>query len=97
MLTANASGFREEMQGASDESTSSFDKISSGAKKMAGVLAGAFAVGAIGVWIDETINAAIELDNLAKAVGTNAEDLQRWQAVAKKSAVEVESVSDAMS
>ena len=66
LLTANASGFREEMQGAADESSSSFDKISSGAKAMAGVLAGAFAVGAIGVWIDETINAAIELDNLAK-------------------------------
>ena len=97
LLTANASGFREEMQGAADESTSSFDKISSGAKKMAGALAGAFAIGAIGVWIDETITAAIELDNLAKAVGTNAQDLQRWQAVAKKSAVEVESVSDAMS
>lgn len=97
LLTANASGFREEMQGAADESNNSFDKIKSGAKAMAGALAGAFAIGAIGVWIDETITAAIELDNLAKAVGTNAQDLQRWQAVAKKSAVEVESVADAMS
>lgn len=97
LLTANASGFREEMQGAAEESTSSFDRIKSGAKAMAGVLAGAFAVGAIGAWIDESVNAAIELDNLAKAVGTNAQDLQRWQSVAKKSAVEVESVADAMS
>lgn len=97
LLTANSSQFRQEMQGASAESTNSFEKIKSGAKAMAGVLAAAFAVDSLVSWIDESVNAAIELDNLAKGVGTTANQLQRWQSVAAKSAVEVESVADAMS
>lgn len=97
LLTANSSQFRQEMQGASAESTNSFEKIKSGAKAMAGVLAAAFAVDALVSWVDESVSAAIELDNLAKSVGSNAEQLQRWQSLVTKSGVEVESVSDAMS
>lgn len=97
LMTADSSQMRQEMQDAADETEKSTDRIIDSAKNMAGAVAAAFTVDALITFVNEQIDAAIQMDNMAKAVGSNAQELQRWQVVARGAGVEADAVADAMS
>lgn len=97
LLSCNSAQYRQEMNQTADESVSNFDRIRSGAKGMAAGIAAAFTVDAVVGFINTQIDAAIQLDNTAKAVGSNAQELQKWQLIAGKAGVEVDAVADSMS
>ena len=63
---------------------SSFDRIKTAAKSMAGILAGAFTVDAIVDFARAQFDATVELDNMARSVGISAQQLGALQLEAKK-------------
>ena len=97
LLTADSAQMRQEMRDAVDTTQSTASSIISSAKNMAAAVAAAFTVDAIIGFVNQQIDAAIQIDNLSKAVGSNAQELQQWQSVARGLGVEVDAVADAMS
>ena len=97
LLTADSAQVSQEMGRAADATESSFDRIKTAAKSLAGILAGAFTVDAIVDFARAQFDAAIELDNMAKAVGLSAQQLGALQLEAKKAGLETDRIADAMS
>lgn len=97
LLTADSAQVSQEMGRAADATESSFDRIKTAAKSLAGILAGAFTVDAIVDFARAQFDAAIELDNMAKAVGLSAQQLGALQLEAKKAGLETDRITDAMS
>lgn len=97
LLTADSAQVSQEMGRAADATESSFSRIKTAAKSLAGILAGAFTVDAIVDFARAQFDAAIELDNMAKAVGLSAQQLGALQLEAKKAGLETDRIADAMS
>ena len=97
LLTADSAQVSQEMGRAADATESSFGRIKTAAKSLAGILAGAFTVDAIVDFARAQFDAAIELDNMAKAVGLSAQQLGALQLEAKKAGLETDRIADAMS
>jgi hypothetical protein len=53
-------------------------------------VAAAFAVGVLKSWVDEVVNEATALDDTSRAIGVNAQELQKWQFAAQLSGVGAE-------
>ena len=97
LLTADSAQVSQEMGRAAQATESSFDRIKTAAKSLAGILAGAFTVDAIVDFARAQFDAAVELDNMAKAVGLSAQQLGALQLEAKKAGLETDRIADAMS
>lgn len=97
LLTADSAQVSQEMGRAADATESSFSRIKTAAKSLAGILAGAFTVDAIVDFARAQFDAAVELDNMAKAVGVSAQQLGALQLEAKKAGLETDRIADAMS
>lgn len=97
LLTADSAQVSQEMGRAAQATESSFDRIKTAAKSLAGILAGAFTVDAIVDFARAQFDAAVELDNMAKAVGVSAQQLGALQLEAKKAGLETDRITDAMS
>jgi len=97
LLTADSAQVSQEMGRAADATESSFGRIKTAARSLAGILAGAFTVDAIVDFARAQFDAAIELDNMAKAVGLSAQQLGALQLEAKKAGLETDRIADAMS
>ena len=97
LLTADSAQVSQEMGRAADATESSFSRIKTAAKSLAGILAGAFTVDAIVDFARAQFDAAVELDNMAKAVGISAQQLGALQMEAKKAGLETDRIADAMS
>lgn len=97
LLTADSAQVSQEMGRAADATESSFSRIKTAAKSLAGILAGAFTVDAIVDFARAQFDAAVELDNMAKAVGLSAQQLGALQLEAKKAGLETDRIADAMS
>ena len=96
LLTADSAQVSQEMGRAAQATESSFDRIKTAAKSLAGILAGAFTVDAIVDFARAQFDAAVELDNMAKAVGLSAQQLGALQLEAKKAGLETDRIADAM-
>lgn len=97
LLTADSAQVSQEMGRAAQATESSFDRIKTAAKSMAGILAGAFTVDAIVDFARAQFDAAVELDNMARSVGISAQQLGALQLEAKKAGLETDRITDAMS
>lgn len=97
LLGADTAQFQQDLGQASQTASSSFDDIKASAKDMAIAVAGAFTIDAIAGFIDETVQAAVDVDNLAKAIGVNVEEVQRYQFALIKSGIEADKFGDAIS
>ena len=69
LLTADSAQVSQEMGRAAQATESSFDRIKTAAKSLAGILAGAFTVDAIVDFARAQFDAAVELDNMAMRSG----------------------------
>lgn len=97
LLGADTAQFQQDLGQASQTASSSFDDIKASAKDMAIAVAGAFTIDAIAGFIDETVQAAVDVDNLAKAIGVNSQDIQKYQFMLMQSGIEADKFGDAMS
>lgn len=97
LLGADTAQFQQDLGRASQTASSSFDDIKASAKDMAIAVAGALTIDAVAGFIDDTAQAAIDVDNLSKTIGVNSQDIQKYQFMLMQSGIEADKFGDAMS
>lgn len=86
----------KQVNDAAQKTPSTFESISGGAMKMAGAMGIAFSVGAVKSWVQSTLAAAGQIEDLSKKMGVSAEAVQRWQYAAEQGGATIEDVDKAV-
>lgn len=104
-IVAKLARFEEDMRRAADETKAFRDDVAKHfdglrsqagdfAMNMAGLMAGAFTVGAVRDWINANTEAADELQRLSQQTGVSVEALSAWGNVAKRNGQDVNDLSE---
>lgn len=104
-IVAKLAKFEEDMRKAADETKAFRDDVakhfdglrsqaSDFAMNMAGLMAGAFTVGAVRDWINANTEAADELNRLSQQTDVSVETLSAWGNVAKRNGQDVNDLSE---
>lgn len=95
LLEADTANFQQDLGKAGNTAKEQFDKMVDSAKSMAIAVAGAFTIDAIAGFVNDAINAAVELDNLSHAVGISSQQMQRLQFATQMTGVDAGRLGDA--
>jgi len=82
-----------DIEGTSKSVRSAVDTMISGAESLAGAFGIAFSVGAIANFVTDLMHSTAALQELSRATGVSADDLQRFQYVGKEFGVDLETMS----
>ncbi len=82
-LSANTVSFNRSMDKAAHKATNSFNKIASGARRMASMFAIALGPAALGLAIKRVIDDADELGKMSKKIGVSVQSLSVWRHAAQ--------------
>lgn len=95
LLEADTANFQQDLGKAGNTAQEQFGKMVDSAKSMALAVAGAFTIDAIAGFVNDAINAAVELDNLSHAVGVSSQQMQKLQFATQMTGVDAGRLGDA--